>query len=142
MDKINYFMEYYFWYLFLAGAIVFPWYVVSKTFESLPSRQREAMGKAIEKGHVLTATLVRQYYNTGGTDKDQTRATLCIYKYQYKGKTYKYQIYNNYPPQTLTLYYIRNPRKAGSVGDIVLKERRWLLRFAVVAGIIIFISKT
>ena len=134
------FMEY-FWYLIAAAVIIAPWLVLTKTIEALPNRQSKARQKAIEMGHVLTATLVKQYYNTGGTDKDQTRQTYCVYRYEYKGKSYKYEIYNDYPPQTITLYYLKDPKKAGGLGDIVIKKRRWWLRIAIMTGIIIIIAK-
>ena len=137
---MNVLMEY-FWYFFAAVVIIAPWLVLTKTIEALPNRQEKARRRAIELGHVLTATLVRQDYNTGGTAKDQHRETHCVYRYEYDGKSYKYEIFNNYPPQTITLYYLKDPKKAGGLGDIVIKKRRWWLRIAIMTGIIIIIAK-
>lgn len=128
-------------YLFAAAAIVFPCFIISKTFERLPKRQDKAKEEAIKKGNVVEATLERTYWRNGGTEKDQHRENQCDYVYEVNGKQYKYTIYNNNPPSVLRLYYLKNPRKAAVQGAIDVSGKPWLLRFAIVAAIITVIAE-
>lgn len=133
-------MEYmeYVWYLLAAAAVVFPWYILSSTIDRLPKRQERAKQKAIEKGHVVTATLVKQY---GRDWNNPSLQSQCKYKYEYDGKTYSYTAYSDYPPDTLELYFIRTPRKAAVGNAINASEKPWLLRFIIVLAIVIFVAK-
>lgn len=128
----------YFMYLFAAVAIVFPWYIISTKLNLLPKRQEEARQKAMERGHVVTATFVRSY----GRDVDNPNLpSQCLYRYTCNGKSYKYTVFTDDPPRELTLYYMRNPRKAAEGDAINASEKPWFLRFLIVAAIIIFIAK-
>lgn len=131
------FMEYV-WYFLAGAAIVFPWYIISSTIDRLPKHQEKARLKAIEKGHVVTATLVKYY----GRDRDNpSQQAQCKYKYEFDGKTYSYTAYSDYPPETIKLYFVKNPRKAAVGNAINVSEKPWFLRFIIISAIIIFIAK-
>ena len=131
-------MAEYFIYLFAAAVIVFPWFIVSKTFERLPKKQEKAKEKAIKLGHVVTASFVRSF---GKSREDGSRESQCEYQYYCKGKKYKYTLFTDFPPREIDLYYIRNPRKAEVAGAINVSEKPWLLRYVIVAAIIILVMK-
>ena len=88
--------------LFVAAVIVFPWFIVSRTFEGLPNKQAKAKEKAIKMGHVIEASLSDIYTRTNGTEKDQHRENTCIYHYCVNGKRYQYTLFNDHPPKTLS----------------------------------------
>ena len=125
----------YFMYLFTAAAIVFPWYLISTTIDRMPGRQQKAMRKAVEQGHVVTAYFVRSYR------KDREMGKQCDYKYEVNGKTYRCSIFTDNPPETLKLYYVRNPQNANIETAINVSEKNWILRFVIVAAIIILLAK-
>jgi len=125
----------YFMYLFAAAAIVFPWYLISATIDRMPGRQAKAIRKAIDQGHVVTAVFVKSY------QKEKGKGRQCDYKYEVSGKTYRCSIFTDNPPGTLQLYYVRNPKNANIETSINVSEKNWLLRFAIVAAIIILFAK-
>lgn len=127
--------------LFVAAVIVFPWFIVSRTFEGLPNKQAKAKEKAIKMGHVIEASLSDIYTRTNGTEKDQHRENTCIYHYCVNGKRYQYTLFNDHPPKTLTLYYLNDPQKAGVEGDINVSGTSWILRYLIVLGIVVFLAK-
>ena len=125
----------YFMYLVAAAAIVFPWYLISTTVDRSPERQKKALRKAIEQGHVVTAGFVRSYRKEKGNGRQ------CDYRYEVNGKTYRCSIFSDNPPQTLQLYYVRNPKHANIATAINVSERNWFLRFAIIAATIILFAK-
>jgi hypothetical protein len=60
-----------------------------------------------------------------------------VYQYEYKGKKYRYRYYlNDNLPSTITLYFMKNPRKATtSVMDAVDKTN-WLSVYLIVAAVL------
>ena len=127
-------------YLFAAAAIWFPWYIISRNAEALravrhPEVQAAAKQRAIEMRHVVTATLWRSF------QKEDSRGCHCIYHYTCNGKQYRYDIYEDAPPREITLYYLDSPRKAAPEGAIALHRRHWLVRYVVIAAVIIFVAK-
>ena len=125
----------YFMYLVTAAAIVFPWYLISTTIDRSPKRQEKALRKAIEQGHVVTAVFVRSY------QKEKGNGRQCDYKYEVNGKTYTCSIFSDNPPGTMKLYYVRNPKNANIATAINVSEKNWILRFVIIAAIIIIIAK-
>lgn len=130
------------WFAYLVGAaaIWFPWYIISKYADALrsarhPELQAAAKQKAIEMKHVVSATLWRRF------QKEDGRGCQCIYHYLCNGKKYRFDIFNDAPPQEITLYYLKSPRKAAPEGSIVLHQRHWLLRYVIITAVIIFVAR-
>lgn len=129
----------YFTYIFVAAIIVFPWYIISKNIERLPKHQQKAKEKAIQMGHVVTAEFVRSFSND--REEDRGLGRQCEYHYICNGKKYKYIIFTDNPPRTLKLYYLKSPKKAAMGDSIETSEKHWILRFIIVAAILIIIVK-
>jgi hypothetical protein len=93
------------------------------------------MRKAIEQGHVVTAVFVKSY------QKEKGNGRQCDYKYEVNGKTYRRSIFSDNPPRTMQLYYVRNPKNANIATAINVSEKNWVLRFVIIAAIIVFFAK-
>ena len=68
---------------------------------------------------------------------------MGFYKYEYKGRTYKYQFQvgtAETPPFTLKLYFVKNPRKATVDEALTAMTVNWPLVYIIVAAIIYFVG--
>ena len=81
--------------------------------------------------NIVTAEFVR-FTKKVGTDRTGRKVRRqCEYHYECNGKTYKYMLYSNDPPRTVTLLYFGNP-KTSSAGfwdepwrpDVVRRQRK------------------
>lgn len=120
--------------LFAAAVAIFPIYLISKQFSMSSRKQEKAKKKAIERGHVVLAHLVKVYM----ASRDNPRRSIdqhseAVYSYEYNGKKYKYSAFSDAPPQTLQLYFLTNPKKASIEGDIPLTKFPWPVAYAIVA---------
>ena len=112
----------------------------------VPFIRKSLREKAKEKGHVVQATLQKHHnimnHNTDGVPLPTMRE-FGTYTYSVNGKQYKYQhITTRGLHDSLTLYYIKKPRKATVGGDLGNWETPWFkiyLLVSLVAAIIIFI---
>lgn len=129
--------------LFAAAVITFPFYLISKQFSMSSKKQEKAKQKAIERGHVVLANLVKVYMAL----RDNPRRSIdqhseAVYSYEYNGRQYKYTAFSDAPPQTLQLYFLTNPKKASIEGDIPLTKFPWPVAYAIVAVFAYFIIRS
>lgn len=122
--------------LFAAAVVIFPIYLISRQFSMSSRKQEKAKKKAIERGHVVLAHLVKVYL----ASRDNPRRSIdqhseAVYSYEYNGKKYKYSAFSDAPPQTLQLYFLTNPKKASIEGDIPLTKFPWPVAYAIVAAL-------
>lgn len=106
----------------------------------VPFIRKSLREKAIKKGHVIEATLQKRHnvvnhdteFGNVGTMKD-----IGVYSYQCNGKTYKYQLITatSLPP-TITLYYIKNPKRATVAGDLGNWETPWFKLYLIISLVI------
>ena len=126
---------------FMAFVFVFPAYLIWVQVTGTQKRVKLAKEKAIARGHVVTA---RRYKMSSLVDDVPGESAgpkhLGKYKYVYNGKTYKYRSWDYNPPMELTLYFIDNPRKATTAGNLVDSKINWPLIYLIVVGIIYFLS--
>ena len=120
--------------LFAAAVAIFPIYLISKQLSMSSRKQEKAKKKAIERGHVVLAHLVKVYI----ASRDNPRRSIdhhseAVYSYEFNGKEYKYSAFSDSPPQTLQLYFLTNPKKASIEGDIPLTKFPWPVAYAIVA---------
>ena len=120
---------------------VFPFFIMSlnSKAKSTNEQRENALWKVHKEGHVVRATLKKTY---GNVDDPYSHSAMGltnkgVYQYEYKGKKYRYRYYlNGNLPSTITLYFMKNPRKATtSVMDAVDKTN-WLSVYLIVAAVL------
>lgn len=133
-------------FISIAGAcmLVFPFYIISLVRSKSPSRKEKLLNQAIKKGHVVTAILKKRH---SSVDDPYSRSAsgmvdLGVYEYTYKGKKYKYKLYDSNLPSTLKLYFLKNPRKAEEEAGLGSSNTCWPLIIGVIACIIYLIAKS
>ena len=66
-----------------------------------------------------------------------TMEEMGTYSYEVNGKSYRYRLMSTTDiPETITLYYIKNPRKATLVHDLGTWEFPWLKYYLVIALVV------
>lgn len=121
---------------FVAFMIVFPIRMISHARSNNPKKSKAEADRlkklAIQRGHVVTAELVGwendrvdRLYSASRCDR------LAVYKYTYQGKTYKFRYRDDNPDLELTLYFLKNPRKATVAGALQEKKVPWVLIYLV-----------
>ena len=129
-----------FYSLVAAFFIVFIVYLFSHSINNNPKKREAALEKAISSGHRVTASL----YKRRATRKaipgtHEFWSSIGYYKYEYKGKTYKYKYWADNPPTTLTLYFVKNPAKATVAGAFNSVNTNWPLVYIIVAAVLYFV---
>lgn len=109
----------------------------------VPFIRKSLIEKAERKGHVVQATLQKHHTinnHENGFGPVPTMREMGTYVYTVGGKTYKYQhITAHGLHDTLTLYYIKKPRKATVGGDLGNWETPWL-KFYLIISLLITIA--
>lgn len=129
-----------FYSLVAAFFIVFIVYLFSHSINNNPKKMEAALEKAIISGHRVTASL----YKRRATRKSipGTHAfwsSIGYYKYEYKGKIYKYKYWADNPPATLTLYFVKNPAKATVAGAFNSVNTNWTLVYIIISALLYFV---
>ena len=110
----------------IAGLVTLPFYVASRSMEDNPKRKKEALEKAIERNHVVEATLVKSWYaNVNDEDyhkKEFLMYDTGIYEFEWQGKKYRRKVYSFDHPYNLTMYFVKDPSKAAIASEIVLEK--------------------
>lgn len=107
-----------------AGLVTLPFYIASRTMEDNPKRKEAALQKAIERNHIVEATLVRiitkdpEDFNKN----DFFRYDTCIYEYEWNGKKYKTRLASDDHFHKLTMYFVKDPRKAMVPSSMILEK--------------------
>lgn len=124
----------YFICLFAAGVVIFPIYIIRAQLTANSRHQNKLYQKAVSKGHEATATLKRSYAPslenpTNYLDNQQ----LGKYFFKYKGRTYNIRLrFYVDPPYKVQVYWINNPKKAGTRGGIEDASWPWLVAYLIV----------
>jgi len=126
--------------LFAACVIVFPIYLIHSAIFGRKNKEK-ALKKAVDRGNVVEAVLVKNsspYESPIATSSRYVRR--CVYEYTYRGKKYKYRCELELPADTLTLYFVDNPRKAVRKGELDDSKVCWPLIFGIVALIAYWVA--
>lgn len=124
----------------IASIVVTPIFCLLRTIFFVPFIREKLRKEAIRKGHVIEASLQKSYnavkhdteFGNVGTIED-----IGVYHYEYNGKTYKYQATTSKGLSSkITLYYIKNPRKATVSMDLGNWEIPWLRFYLIIALVI------
>lgn len=126
----------------LACMFVFPFFIASLYKSNSPKRREEALAKIYSEGHVVTAVLKK---SRGLRDDPYSRTRsgytdMGIYEYEYKGRKYKYKLFQENLPTTIKLYFRKSPRKAQTDVVLAMSKTNWFLIVAVVATVIYFLG--
>lgn len=121
----------------ITGAIfITPIFIFLRKLFFGPFINKKLVEKAKLKGNVLTAHLVKHYdqYNDSGQYKRTSGKEIGVYEYECNGNKYKYRYISiNKLPEEITLYYLKNPRKASVSKELYITQRSpWLKSFLVI----------
>lgn len=130
----------------MLAIFVTPIFVLVKNMFYTPLMQNRYLRKAVDKGHVVEARFESSHdiYSHQNGDHSYTGRERGSYVYEWKGKKYKYSaVTRNRLPETISLYFLKNPRKASPQDMIGYKEVGWFkcylmssLIMMVVAGMV------
>lgn len=123
-----------FYGLIVAFFVVFISYFISHAVNDTKKKRETAVEEAIRAGHAVTAELVK--CRAAREMLTEFSSSMGIYRYKYKGKSYKYRFIADNPPSTLKLYFVKNPRKATVAESLSTKERNWPVIYIVVAAVL------
>lgn len=117
-----------------ACMITLPLYIISKVRGKSPKRHRAALDRAMSRGHVVTAVLKKRYSSVRDPYSRSANGLvdMGLYEYEYKGKKYRYKLFDDCLPPTLKLYFESKPRKAVEAEALGAVERPW---FLIIVGI-------
>ncbi len=118
---------------------VFIAYLISHAINDTPKKREAALENAIKAGRTVRAVLVKRRATRRkipGTH--EFWSSIGYYKYEYKGKSYKYKYWADNPPSTLKLYFVKNPAKATVAGALSPVVINWPLVFIIVAVVLYF----
>lgn len=99
----------------------------------VPFIQKKLFQEAVDKGNVVKAKL-KSSYKVMRSDLDGDRHTMpyrtAIYVYEYKRKKYKYRARaHENPPEEITLYFLKSPKRACLSREVGYTESNWLKYF-------------
>lgn len=107
----------------------------------VPFARKKLLEKAKENGHVIEAHLTKKHSLMPGDDNSTvtTPQEMGTYIYYVNGKKYKYRFMTDANPgldKTITLFYIKNPRKAEVGGNLGNKEVPWIKSYLMISLIV------
>ncbi len=117
----------------VGGILLTPIFVILRKTIYGPFINKKIVDKAIKDGHVVKAYLKKtyDYYRDDGTVDGRKYAE---YYYECNGHKYKFTaISSNKIHDEITLYYIKNPRKASASHELFLTQRSpWIKLFLLI----------
>lgn len=121
----------------VASLVITPIFCLLRKLFYVPFIRKSLREKAEREGHVVEAHLLKSHnisdYNTDGVPLP-TMEDMGIYSYEVDGKTYRYRLLSTTGiPQTITLYYIKKPRKATLANDLGNWESPWLKIYLIIS---------
>lgn len=121
-----------------------PIFVYLKKIMYHQTQNKKWLDKAIEDGHIITAKKIKEHglYRNFHGQRVLSHRSMATYQYTYNGKTYKKQFisHNNFNSE-MTLYFIKNPRKAAVSRELwVTAKNHWIRSFFIVTLICTIIS--
>lgn len=126
----------------VASLAITPVFWLLRAWFYVPFIRKSLQEEAERKGNVVEAHLLEShgYIDSNGMP---TMDEVGKYSYEVNGKSYRYRLMSTTGiPETITLYYIKNPRKATLAHDLGTWEFPWLkyyLEIALVVAIATFI---
>lgn len=124
----------------VVSVMITPIFCLLRKIFFVPFNRQKFREKAEKKGHVVEATL--QKYHTIDDDPGMPiDRKMGTYTYQVKGKKYKYRLMtSNRLPSTITLFYLKKPRKATTSGNLGNRECPWFKFYLIISLIVAIVS--
>lgn len=124
----------------VASLAITPLFCLLRKLFYVPFIRKSLQEKAERKGNVVEAHLLKSH-NIRNYDADgigmPTMEDMGTYSYEVNGKSYHYRLLSTMGiPKTITLYYIKNPRKATLANDLGNWESPWLKYYLVIALVV------
>lgn len=121
----------------VASLFITPIFCLLRKLFFVPFIRKSLREEAERKGHVVEAHLLKKHnirdYNTDGVPLP-TMEDMGTYSYEVNGKTYRYRLLSTTViPRTITLYYIKKPRKATLANDLGNWESPWLKFYLIIS---------
>lgn len=135
LNEIDYMTLYY--SLFMGFVFTFPAFLISTSIAGSKERKEAALLKAISRGHVVTAVYKKHISSSVPVPASKGHKTSsALYEYEYNGKTYRYHYSNDNLPNTLKLYFLKNPNKATVRSSLIDSEINWVKIYILVTVVI------
>lgn len=129
--------------IIFACMVVFPFFIGSLVRAKSPKKRETALNQALAKGHVVTAILKKRHSSVRDpfSRSASGKVDLGIYEYEYKGRKYRYKLYDGQLPATVKLYFVKSPQKASEAAALGRSDTCWPLVIAVIASVIYAIGR-
>ena len=120
----------------VASLAITPLFCLLRKLFYVPFIRKSLQEKAERKGNVVEAHLLKSH-DIRDSNGMPTMEEMGTYSYEVNGKSYRYRLLSTMGiPKTITLYYIKNPRKATLANDLGNWESPWLKYYLVIALVV------
>ena len=120
----------------VASLVITPVFCLLRILFYVPFICKSLQEEAERKGNVVEAHLLKSHGIRDGNGMP-TMEEMGTYSYGVNGKSYRYRLMSTTGiPETITLYYIKNPRKATLAHDLGTWEFPWLKYYLVIALVV------
>lgn len=120
----------------VASLAITPLFCLLRMLFYVPFIRKSLQEEAERKGNVVEAHLLKSHDIRDGNGMP-TMEEMGTYSYEVNGKSYRYRLMSTTGiPETITLYYIKNPRKATLAHDLGTWEFPWLKYYLVIALVV------
>lgn len=130
----------------MLSIIIAPIFSVVRLCRYIPLINERICEKAQRDGHMIHATLIkrkgyykRNYHTTSNEIEHSTEEYRTEYTYEYdcNGKKRRYKVDSKDEfPETITLYYIKNPKKACIPGQLGYSEKYLIKHYFIISLIL------
>ena len=133
-------------YMILPGFFFVPIMIVYTVCHQSKKSHEKAVQIAESQNHIVQAWLVktRWAYEDEGTHYRQRGSyEIATYEYWWAGKTYRkrFDYQHSAPPQSLTLYFVTNPRRATFKNNLSMATYKWVKTYWAVFFILFLLER-
>ena len=120
----------------VASLAITPVFWLLRAWFYVPGIRKSLQEEAERKGNVVEAHLLESH-DCRDSNGMPTMDEAGTYSYEVNGKSYRYRLVSTTGiPKTITLYYIKNPRKATLPLELGIFESPWLKYYLVIALVV------
>ncbi len=129
----------------VASLFITPIFCFLRVVFFVPFARRKYLEKAKKDGHVVEAYLKKKHSLMPGDDNSTvtTPQEMGTYIYYVNGRKYKYRLMTDAKPgldKTITLFYIKRPRKAEVGGNLGNREVPWIKSYLIISLIVTILA--